>query len=224
MSVFQGARVFKAIIWKEALLDSRDPVIIVFQLLFSLGAGVVVGLASRTSIWRPEALIEAGVPLTLLFVSLFTSYSSFYREAEKGGPLEALRLSPASPSIVFLAKTAYSLSSITASMLVFLFAAGVLTSQTDLLSRLAVWIVAASPYMAAVSSLAGVMMVYSRAGVLGAPALAIGLSAPYLYTASGILTYILSGGSVGIVGGAQMLLPTVALTLVVLSFIDEIYR
>ena len=182
-----------ALLWKDFLLDYRNPIGVSVIGTFSLTAGVVVGLVYRSSVWPPESLLSVSLPLVLVFLSIFTVYASFIRESDTG-TLDGLRLSPVEPGLLMVAKTIYSTLLIVISSAIFTLSALFFSGGTSApLGDMFAWLAVSSLYLGTVSSMVSAMLVYSEARSGLAPALIIVFLAPFVNVASAPLNQVLSG-------------------------------
>ncbi len=179
--------------WKDFLLDYRNPLSASTQLIFSLGSGVLVGLVYRSSVWPAGSLIPAALPIVLVFQAVFASYNSFLREAESR-TIDGLRLLPVGPEVVFASKLIYSIINIFAFTILFLLSLLFFAWPINVaLAPLTAWVLLSSLYMGGVSSLSSAMMIYSRARGTLAPVLVLLLSLPF-FQSSAVHVGVISQG------------------------------
>ena len=181
-------------LWKDLLLDYRNPYGIATQAVFSVSAGVATAFASRYSPWPPEALLPPALLLASLFNAVYVAYYSFIREREQG-TLEALQLVPGGAAAAYTAKYIYSAALIASFNLVYLASYTFFSSRAEpgALLGLASWALAASLYLAAVSSLTSAMLVYSSSYTGLAPLLVLVLSLPFMEPSAEVLASLASG-------------------------------
>ncbi|MCE4611774.1 MAG: ABC transporter permease [Desulfurococcales archaeon] len=201
------------LLWKDLLLDYRNPYSLGTQAIFSLSAGVVSGLAARSSPWPPESLAPATLALVSLFNSVYASYSTFIREREQG-TLEALQLIPGGPLALYASKLLYSAFIIASFNIVYILAY-VLFSGASHVASLGVfeWALTASLFMAAVSSFSSAMLVYSSSYTTLAPLIVTALSLPYLDVALDSLAVLTQGYNPPSHWRVEMAAPAIAASL-----------
>ncbi|MEB3780270.1 MAG: heme exporter protein CcmB [Desulfurococcales archaeon] len=198
----------RALVWllkKDFLIDYRSPVNVSIQAIFSIAAGIVVGMVYRGSVWPASSMLPPSLVIVILFQSVFSAYNSFLKEVESG-TIEGLRLIPVGGGVVYSAKMFYSTTSIFIFTVLYTGALAFFSGGVDVyMTGVIVWIIAASLMLGSVSSLASAMMVYSRSANLMAPALILVLSAPFFYIASNPLNTIAQGYSPEPGWGSQLL-------------------
>lgn len=188
-----NTRPLMALVWKDLVHDAREPAHLGVMGVFSIASGVVVGQASRVTPEGGPSLLVVGVPLVLVFLSVFLAHLAFHRERESG-TLDGLRMAPLDAGVVFMAKVAYSLVYILFFSMVFIlssifFSGAVEAGWNGLIS----WLLPASLFFASLSSLAGAMMVYSASSGLLGPGIVLVLSIPFLQSSLGYLNIVLEG-------------------------------
>ncbi len=178
------ARALYMLLWKDYTLDYRSPLGVTTQLIFSVSAGILAGIAYRSGLWPGEALLPVSLVIVLVFNSIFQAYATFLREREQG-TLDALRLLPVSPGAVYLEKTVYSYTWIAGFTLVYELSYTFFTgwSLNASLASIASWILAAALAMAALASLASALLVYSTGYSTLAPMIIIILALPFFHAA-----------------------------------------
>jgi len=199
----------RALLWllkKDFIIDYRSPINASIQAIFSLAAGIVVGMVYRGSVWPASSMMPPSLVTVILFQSVFSAYNSFLKEVESG-TIEGLRLVPTGGEIVYSAKMLYSTASIFAFTIIYTGAFAFFSGGVDAyMLGIVAWILAASVMLGSVSSLASAMMIYSRSASIMAPALILVLSAPFFYIASGPLDTIAQGYRPEPGWGSQLLL------------------
>ncbi len=189
------ARTLYMLVWKDFLLDYRNPLNLTVLGVFSLAAGVAVGLVYRSSLWPAPSLISAALPLGMVFLAIYTVHASFLREAD-AGTLDGLRLTPLDPGLLMVSKALYSTLLILASSLLLTLSALFFSGVPQVyLGGLVAWLGASSLFLGAVASLASSMLVYSGARGSLAPALLLVFFAPFINTAAPSLVDVLAGHS-----------------------------
>ncbi len=211
---------FKAFMWllrKDFLVDYRSPVNLSIQAIFSLAAGMLVGMVHRGSIWPASSVIPPSLVIVMLFQSVFSAYNSFLKEVESG-TIEGLRLIPVGGETVYSAKMLYSTASIFLFSIVYIGALAFFSGGIDVyILGVMVWVVVSSLMLGSISSLASAMMIYSRSANLMAPALILVLSAPFFYIASGHLNVIAQGYSPQPGWGYQLLAMSIGFYIVAMA-------
>ncbi len=191
--LYRAVKWITVLVWKDLLLDYRNPMSVTTQLIFSIGAGVLAGVIYRSSIWPPESLIPATLSIVLVFQAIFASYNSFLREAESR-TVEGLRLLPVGPEIVYISKFIYSIANII--IFTYLFQLSILFFTWPVrisITHVFIWILLASLYLGGVSSLSSAMMIYSRTRGTLAPMLILVLSIPFFQSSTEPINILAQG-------------------------------
>ena len=202
------------LIWKDAVSDYRGKLSVYSQAVFAAGAGVSVGLVGEVYPWGPEALLPPSIVVVMVFNAVFAAYSSFIREAE-AGTLDAIRMSPLTPSTFYAAKAVYSSLNIALYTILYLAVLQILAQplKASVAFQMVYWLAAASIMLGAVASFASALMVYSEARAPLMPAVILALSAPYIGSAAPHINLIAQGTPTALSEMAGLMLAPAAFTL-----------
>ncbi len=181
-----------AILEKDFRVEFREKTNLWVQLGFTIAVSIASAMAASYST-RPGDVGAATLGLYALFLSVFTGYSAFLREAY-GGTLDGLRASPTERWVIFLAKSLLALAFILPQILVFtlvlkLFSGGLEVSWLPLLT----WAGATSVFLAALTAFVSASLSYGEARAGPLLLLVLVLSLPYLKSSLAHLSDILNG-------------------------------
>ena len=185
-------RAVQTLLWKDVRIELREKTNLWVQAGFTLAAGVLVAAGASYAV-NPADAAATGLALVVLFLSLFTAYSTFLREAYQGS-LDGLRAAPVDRWAIVLAKTLYGLALLFPQIIFFTvivdaFAFGLDPAWPPLI----MWAGATSLLLASISSFAGASLAFGEARSGPLVMVMLVLSIPYLRIALDHLATILGG-------------------------------
>lgn len=184
----------QAIMAKDFRVEFRERSNLWVQLSFTVAVSVASAMAASYS-GRPGDVGAASLGLYALFLSVFTGYSAFLREAY-GGTLDGLRASPVERWVIFLAKSLLSLALIYPQILLFTGILGVFTQGLHVAwAPLAAWAGAASVFLASLTAFVSASLSHGEARAGPLLLLVLVLSLPYLKSSLAHAVDILNGAA-----------------------------
>ncbi len=205
-----------AILWKDVTLDFRRKVEAGSALVFSAAAAVLTAYSlSGMVAGSPYSAEAIGTMLTMVFLSVYASLSSFVREADQG-TLDGLRASPAPPVAVYVAKLCYTFIMVFVEVMLYLLLLAYFSQRMEVISPAYLGAVAASAlYLSAASSFSSVILVYSEARGVLLPVTILVLVLPFIHTVTPVLINSLAGAVVGFYEVAPIALMALGFTVLV---------
>ncbi len=181
-----------AIVEKDFRVEFREKTNLWVQLGFTIAVSVASAMAASYST-RPGDVGAAALGLYALFLSVFTGYSAFLREAY-GGTLDGLRASPTDRWVIFTAKSLLALAFIFPQILVFTLVLKIFSGGLEVAwLPLPAWTGATSVFLAALTAFVSASLSYGEARAGPLLLLVLVLSLPYLKASLSHLSDILNG-------------------------------
>lgn len=184
-----------------------------FEVLASIGFISTASLALAQAAYKSLAfqLTIPGLWVTLIFLAVFTSTTSFTREADKK-TLPGLKLIPASPVELFLEKTVFTLILVLSLGIVEIVLLSVFSAQPSLISfRVFSTFTLVSIHLSAVASFVSALVMYSEGRAFLIPMLIFVLTFPIIPLATSIASFegpIPQGDLVMLAGETVLMLVT----------------
>ncbi len=222
LGMANGIRQLYAIMLKDYLVDMRRRTELGGVIVFSVASGIASSyLVIRGSGGVGESI---GVLLVAVFLAVFASLASFVREYEQG-TLDAVRLAPVSPEILFIAKTMYSFMFIALQLVVYLLTVSFFGQRWGLVGVDSVLLaLITSAYLSGVSSLASAILVYSEAKGVLLPVTVLVLVLPFLQNIGPLYLDVFRGVGVNpaaLLGVAGTAAAFIALTILLSRYVLE---
>jgi len=164
------------------LKDLKVEIRRLFEILASISFVTVASLVIAQSAFKsltPQLVVPA-LWVILIFIAIFTSTTTFTREADKK-TLYGLKIIPVSPSIVFLSKTIFILMLMLFQGTIEILLLTVFSSQWYLLSpNIIVVFIILSVYVSAVAAFTSAIVMYSEGRSFLIPMLVLIFTAPII--------------------------------------------
>ncbi len=182
------------LVWKDLILEWRTREILTAMIVFAMLVAVVFNFAFSPSAQQAAALLPGMLWVTLAFASTLGLSRSFVLEREEQC-LEALRLFPFDPSLIYLGKLTSNLLYLLAVEVFILPALAVASglSLTATLPSLVLVLILGSIGLVAMGTLFSAMSVNTRIREVLLPVLLFPLAAPVLISGVRVMMGLLAG-------------------------------
>lgn len=205
------------LIWKDVVLEWRSREILTAMIVFSMLVTVIFNFAFSPSAADAPRLLPGMLWVTVAFASTLGLSRSFVLERDHGA-IEALRLFPFDPSLIYVGKLVSNLLYLLAAEALLLPALAAIAGirLAGILAPLALIMLLGSIGLVAVGTIFSAMSVNTRIREVLLPVLMFPLAAPVLISAVRATLGILTGNALGdVLPGLRILLAFDAIFLVV---------